>query len=123
MTIPQNPNESTVQIGKIAISIIPTIRTYSEIFVPVRFSGSSLIRTYLCTNGRKTLVMDKKNNISFLSSMQKQTQKKRNFTNDCGSGYDSIAGQGSTMTKNEQLYSYNEKKQKVERSLSNRPSE
>ena len=41
MTTPQNPNESAVQIGKIAISIIPTIRTYSYIFVPIRNSRFS----------------------------------------------------------------------------------
>ena len=49
----QNPSESAVQIGKIVISIIPTIRTFSYIFVPIRnsrFSSDShffaLFRTF-----------------------------------------------------------------------------
>ena len=62
MNTPQNPSESVVQIGKIVISIIPTIRTFSYIFVPIRnsrFSSDShffvLFRTFSCTNGRQTL--------------------------------------------------------------------
>ena len=62
MTTPRNPNGSAVQIGKIAISIIPTARTYSYIFVPIRnsrFTSDSnlfvLFRTFSCTNGRKIL--------------------------------------------------------------------
>ena len=44
MNTPQNPNESAFQIGKIVISIIPTIRTFSYIFLPIqnsRFSSDS----------------------------------------------------------------------------------
>ena len=62
MNTPQNPSESAFQIGKIVISIIPTIRTFSYIFVPIRnsrFSSDShffvLFRTSSCTNGRQTL--------------------------------------------------------------------
>ena len=62
MNTPQNPSESAFQIGEIVISIIPTIRTFSYIFVPIcdsRFSSDShffvLFRTFSCTNGRQTL--------------------------------------------------------------------
>ena len=58
----QNPSEWAVQMGKIVISIIPTIRTFSYIFVPIRnsrFSSAShffvLFRTFSCTNGRQSL--------------------------------------------------------------------
>ena len=43
MNTPQNPSESAVQISKIVISIIPTIRTFSYLFV---IPGSPLIRTF-----------------------------------------------------------------------------
>ena len=43
MNTPQNPSESAFQIGKIVISIIPTIRTFSYLFV---IPGSPLIRTF-----------------------------------------------------------------------------
>ena len=59
----QNPSEWAVQMGKFVISIIPTIRTFSYIFVPIRnsrFSSAShffvLFRTFSCTNGRQSLV-------------------------------------------------------------------
>ena len=62
MNTPQNPSEWAVQMGKIVISIIPTIRTFSYIFVPIRnsrFSSDShffvLFRTFSCTNGRQFL--------------------------------------------------------------------
>ena len=62
MNTPQTPSESAIQIGKIVISIIPTIRTFSYIFIPIRnsrFSSDShffvLFRTFSCTNGRQTL--------------------------------------------------------------------
>ena len=62
MNTPQNPSESAVQIGKIVISIIPTIRTFSYIFIPIRYSRFSshshffvLFRTFSCTNGQQTL--------------------------------------------------------------------
>ena len=58
----QNPSEWAVQMGKIVISIIPTIRTFSYIFVPIRNSRFSsalhffvLFRTFSCTNGRQSL--------------------------------------------------------------------
>ena len=62
MNTPQNPSEWAVQMGKNVISIIPTIRTFSYIFVPIRnsrFSSDShffvLFRTFSCTNGRQSL--------------------------------------------------------------------
>ena len=51
MNTPQNPSESAVQIGKIVISIIPTIRTFSYIFVPIRnsrFSSDSHFFVLFC---------------------------------------------------------------------------
>ena len=63
MNTPQNPSESAVQIGKIIISIIPTSRTFSYIFVPIcnsQFSSDShffvLFRAFSCTNGRQTVL-------------------------------------------------------------------
>ena len=62
MNTPQNPSEWAVQMGKNVISIIPTIRTFSYIFLPIRnsrFSSDSgffvLFRTFSCTNGRQSL--------------------------------------------------------------------
>ena len=60
----QNLSEWAVQMGKNVISIIPTIRTFLYIFVPIRncrFSSDSyffvLFRTCSCTNGRQSLVV------------------------------------------------------------------
>ena len=43
MNTPQNPSEWAVQMGKNVISTIPTIRTFSYLFV---IPGSGLIRTF-----------------------------------------------------------------------------